>query len=89
MTASVLDSAEVVCATTIGSGHQILGNRKFPIILIDEATQASEPSALVPINRGCRQLILVGDHKQLPPTVISENAEIGGLALRFKESEKI
>ena len=79
MTASVLDNAEVVCATTIGSGHQILGNRKFPIILIDEATQASEPSALVPINRGCRQLILVGDHKQLPPTVISEKAEIGGL----------
>ena len=79
MTASVLDDAEVVCTTTIGSGHQILGNRKFPIVLIDEATQASEPSALVPINRGCRQLILVGDHKQLPPTVISENAEIGGL----------
>jgi len=79
MTASVLDEAEVVCATTIGSGHQILGNRKFPIVLIDEATQASEPSAMVPINRGCRQLILVGDHKQLPPTVISETAEIGGL----------
>ena len=48
-------------------------------MLIDEATQASEPSALVPIIRGCRQLILVGDHKQLPPTVISEKAEKGGL----------
>lgn len=79
MTASVLDEAEVVCATTIGSGHRILGNRRFPIVLIDEATQASEPSALVPINRGCRQLILVGDHKQLPPTVISNTAEAGGL----------
>ncbi len=77
--ASLLDSAEVVCATTIGAGHHILGERKFPIVLIDEATQASEPSALVPINRGCRQLILVGDHKQLPPTVISEQAEQGGL----------
>ena len=79
MTASVLDEAEVVCATTIGSGHQILGNRKFPIVLIDEATKASEPSALVPINRGYRQLILVGDHKQLPTTVISDTAENGGL----------
>jgi regulator of nonsense transcripts 1 len=46
---------------------------------MDEATQASEPSALVPITRGCRQLILVGDHKQLPPTVISRDAEKGGL----------
>ncbi len=76
---SLLDDAEVVCATTIGAGHHILGDRKFPIILIDEATQASEPSSLVPITRGCRQLILVGDHKQLPPTVISERAELGGL----------
>ena len=77
--AALLDSAEVICATTIGAGHHILGDRKFPIVLIDEATQASEPSALVPIIRGCRQLVLVGDHKQLPPTVISEKAEQGGL----------
>jgi superfamily I DNA and/or RNA helicase len=75
----VLDGAEVICTTTIGSGHKLLGNRKFPVILMDEATQASEPSALVPITRGCRQLILVGDHKQLPPTVISREAERGGL----------
>ena len=79
MIEGVLDGAEVICATTIGSGHQLLGNRKFPVILMDEATQASEPSALVPITRGCRQLILVGDHKQLPPTVISREAEKGGL----------
>jgi superfamily I DNA and/or RNA helicase len=79
MVNSILDNADVVCTTTIGSGHRILGNRKFPIVLIDEATQASEPSALVPITRGCRQLILVGDHKQLPPTVISDTAESGGL----------
>ena len=76
---SILDDAEVICCTTIGAGHHVLGDRKFPIVIIDEATQASEPSALVPINRGCRQLILVGDHRQLPPTVISETAEIGGL----------
>ena len=76
---SVLDGADVICSTTIGAGHHILRDRKFPIVLIDEATQASEPSALVPINKGCRQLILVGDHKQLPPTVISETAEKGGL----------
>ena len=46
---------------------------------MDEATQAVEPSALIPISKGCRQLILVGDHKQLPPTVISKKAEQGGL----------
>ena len=79
MISAVLDGAEVICATTIGVGHTLLGERKFPVILMDEATQASEPSALVPITRGCRQLVLVGDHKQLPPTVISKVAEDGGL----------
>ena len=79
MTASVLDEAEVICATTIGCGHRLLSSRKFPIVLMDEATQATEPSALVPIVKGCRQLILVGDHQQLPPTVLSRRAERGGL----------
>ena len=79
MIASVLDSAEVICSTNIGSGHRILDGRRFPIVLMDEATQAVEPSSLIPISKGCRQLILVGDHKQLPPTVISKKAEHGGL----------
>ena len=79
MIASVLDSAEVICSTNIGSGHRILDGRRFPIVLMDEATQAIEPSALIPISKGCRQLVLVGDHKQLPPTVISKKAERGGL----------
>ena len=79
MTATVLNEAEVICATTIGCGHRLLQSRKFPIVLMDEATQASEPSSLVPIVKGCRQLVLVGDHQQLPPTVISRKAESGGL----------
>lgn len=79
MIASVLDSAEVICSTNIGSGHRLLDGRRFPIVLMDEATQAIEPSSLIPISKGCRQLILVGDHKQLPPTVISRKAEKEGL----------
>ena len=79
MIASVLDNAQVICSTNIGSGHRLLEGRRFPIVLMDEATQAVEPSALIPISKGCRQLILVGDHKQLPPTVISKKAEQGGL----------
>ena len=62
---------------TIGAGRHVLEVESF-IVIIDEATQTRNP-VLVPINRGCRQLILVGDHRQLPPTVISETAEIGGL----------
>ena len=75
----ILDKANVICATCIGSGHIVLDGRRFPRVLIDEATQATEPATLVPIVRGCRQLVLVGDHKQLPPTVISTRAEEMGL----------
>ena len=33
----------------------------------------------------CQQLVLVGDHHQLPPTVISEQAEAEGLTLSLFE----
>ena len=75
----ILDRAQVLCCTCIGSGHTLLDGRRFPQVLIDEATQATEPAALVPLIRGARQVVLVGDHRQLPPTVISYRAENGGL----------
>ena len=75
----ILDKTQIVCCTCIGSGHEILDGRRFPQVLIDEATQATEPSSLVPLIRGARQVVLVGDHKQLPPTVLSFRAEGQGL----------
>ena len=74
----IIDSAEVIVATCIGVAHKSVGERRFPIVLIDEATQATETTTLVPIVRGVRQLILIGDHKQLPPTIISKRAEEAG-----------
>ena len=75
----ILDKAQVICCTCIGSGNEILDGRRFPQVLIDESTQATEPAALVPLVRGARQVVLVGDHKQLPPTVLSFRAEENGL----------
>ncbi len=75
----ILDRAQVLCCTCIGSGHELLDGRRFSRVLIDEATQATEPASLVPIVKGSRQIVLVGDHRQLPPTVISRRAGRGGL----------
>jgi regulator of nonsense transcripts 1 len=75
----ILDKTQIVCCTCIGSGNEILDGRRFPQVLIDEATQATEPASLVPLIRGARQIVLVGDHKQLPPTVLSFRAEEKGL----------
>lgn len=76
---SELKKAEVVCATCIGSGGDILERYRFHSVLIDECTQAAETACLVPICRGAQHLILIGDQCQLPPTVVSEFCQTEGL----------
>ncbi|MEO0249450.1 MAG: AAA domain-containing protein, partial [candidate division WOR-3 bacterium] len=57
---------------------------EFDLAVIDEATQATEPSALIPLIKA-RRAVLAGDHKQLPPTVVSREAEKGGLGVSLFE----
>lgn len=70
----ILDSAQVVCSTNSTAGSEILFGRKFDVVFIDEATQAVEPSCLIPITKG-KKIVMAGDHKQLPPTILSEKAK--------------
>jgi hypothetical protein len=74
-------STQVICATAIGSGSDMLDRFRFHTVLVDESTQATETAILVPLAQGCERMILVGDHCQLPPTVLSEEAERRGLAV--------
>merc|ERR1740121_2179732 len=70
-----LKKAEVVCATCIGASGSTVDKLRFSTVLIDECTQAAESAALVPLARGCQQVVLIGDQCQLPPTVLSDVAE--------------
>ncbi|KAL2757855.1 hypothetical protein ACRALDRAFT_2025559 [Sodiomyces alcalophilus JCM 7366] len=72
----ILDSSQVLCATLSGSGHEMFKNLSvdFETVIIDEAAQCVELSALIPLKYGCTKCILVGDPKQLPPTVLSQSA---------------
>ena len=72
----IIDSAHVLCATLSGSGHEMFKNLsvEFETVIIDEAAQCIELSALIPLKYGCSKCILVGDPKQLPPTVLSKSA---------------
>ncbi|KAI1764908.1 SEN1 N terminal-domain-containing protein [Hypoxylon sp. FL1150] len=72
----ILDCAQVLCATLSGSGHEMFKNLQveFETVIIDEAAQCVELSALIPLKYGCSKCILVGDPKQLPPTVLSQSA---------------
>ena len=73
---AVLDEAHVLCATLSGSGHEMFQNLniEFETVVVDEAAQCVEMSALIPLKYGCAKCILVGDPKQLPPTVFSKQA---------------
>jgi senataxin len=76
----IIDGAHVLCATLSGSGHDMFRNLnvEFETVIIDEAAQCIELSALIPLKYGCTKCILVGDPNQLPPTVLSRSAQSYG-----------
>lgn len=54
--------------------------QRFDLLVIDEAAQALEVSCYIPILLS-KQIILGGDHKQLPPTIKSREAQQKGLSV--------
>lgn len=74
--AKILNGAQIICATLSGSAHDFLANlsMKFDQVIIDEACQCVELSAIIPLRYGCKRCIMVGDPNQLPPTVLSQAA---------------
>lgn len=74
----VLDSAQVVCCTCVGAGDPRIQRRKFASVLIDEATQATEPEALISLIHGVKQVIMVGDHRQLGPVLMNKTCVKAG-----------
>lgn len=77
---AVLARARVVAATCAGSDALALGARTFDTTVIDEATQAADPIALVALARSPRA-VLAGDPHQLPPTVLDLEAARRGLGV--------
>ncbi|KAL9266007.1 putative helicase MAGATAMA 3 [Drosera capensis] len=89
---SILEESVIVFSTLSFTGT-ISAKMKhgFDVVIIDEAAQAVEPSILVPLMNGCKQVLMggitlvlfwkVGDPSQLPATVISEVAKNSGYGL--------
>lgn len=74
----ILDKKQVICTTNSTSGSDLLRDKIFDLVVIDEATQATEPSCLVPITHA-KKVVMAGDHRQLPPTVKNRKAAKKGL----------
>ena len=69
-----MENSQVILTTNSSAGSIILSDIQFHIAIIDEASQATIPSTLIPINKA-EKFILIGDHKQLPPVVSSNNTK--------------
>ncbi|WP_417371891.1 AAA domain-containing protein [Gelidibacter japonicus] len=60
------------CIHIAGSKYRDI-NFKFDYVIMDESSKASPAETLVPLTMA-KNLILIGDHKQLPPVVTREEA---------------
>ncbi len=76
---TILHSATVIAATAAGADSWQLDGISFDRVVLDEATQAPDPIALVALLRATK-VVMAGDPFQLPPTVIAKEAVDEGLS---------
>jgi superfamily I DNA and/or RNA helicase len=80
----LLDNSDIVCSTCAGAGSQRMSNAgEFDIIIIDEAGQATEPDALVPLSRfltSTAVVLFICDTK-FGPTILSHNIIVRDILL--------
>ncbi|CAH6793435.1 DNA-binding protein SMUBP-2 [Phodopus roborovskii] len=83
-----LTAADVVLATNTGASSdgplKLLPENHFDVVVVDECAQALEASSWIPLLKAPK-CILAGDHKQLPPTTISNKAALAGLSRSLME----
>ena len=71
----LLKAANIIFATCVGCGTNLLEKFEFDFVIVDEASQVSEPICLIPLAKKCDHFLLVGDHKQLRPFCHERAAE--------------
>lgn len=69
----IIEESDVIVSTNSSAALDSINNIRFDVAIIDEASQTTIPSVLIPIAKAHR-FILAGDHKQLPPTILSDKA---------------
>lgn len=71
---AIIKNAQIVFCTLSGAGSVAMCDfaQDFDALIIDEAAQAVEASTLIPFKFRPHRVVLVGDHRQLPATVLSK-----------------
>lgn len=63
----LIAQAKVIFTTSVvAGGNQLKSVKKLPVVIMDEATQSSEPTTLIPLSMpGVDKFVFVGDQRQL------------------------
>ena len=82
-----LARARIVFCTLSSAGRPVLREAGFrpDVLLVDEAAQSVEPEALIPLALGPRHVLLAGDPRQLPATLLSRAAAAAGFGTSLME----
>ena len=75
-----IDSRLVVGVSSLALAQPLLTKATFDVCFLDEAGQITEPVCIGPL-RLARRFVLVGDHYQLPPLVVEQEAEQLGFGI--------
>ncbi|MBI5624129.1 MAG: AAA family ATPase [Elusimicrobia bacterium] len=82
----IMAGAHVVLGTHAGIPRKLVEGG-FDLVVLDEASQATEPLSWVPLGLA-RKAVFAGDSMQLPPTIYSQEAAKGGLSVTLFERLK-
>lgn len=94
----IIRGADVVLCTLTGAASRVIRQSmaylasgsteepslQFDVTVIDEVAQATEASCWIALSQA-PTAILAGDHRQLPPTITSEDAARGGLDITLAD----
>jgi len=81
----MVEALQVIGTTCLGVGHTLIQAKRFDVVIVDEASQLTLPASLGALAKASK-FVLVGDHYQLPPLVVDEQASQGGLAVSIFET---
>ena len=81
----IINNHDIIVSTCSTSYDEKLIDINFKYVLIDEATQCCEIESLLPLLHRSRYIVMIGDQKQLGPTIIYPKADLVGMKISLFE----
>lgn len=81
----IIKSTTIIAGTCIGFiSNRVIRSAEFDYVIVDEAAKATYPELAVSFAKA-KKIILVGDHKQLPPVLDTEIIEANKDTIRSED----